>query len=253
MLTWRAASVVYCHEYPNRRYRRRRRRPPGKAQRRRAGVRACGAGVAARDQHHRRGARRRFVGRRSLARHAADFDRRRRLAALGAGDVVVHGTVRSPRRVSGSAHSRAALPRRYVRAPCSSAASGCSWRDPCCSASIKRAQGFFRFAAADTASESFKPKAISWVSRRRAAERVARPRDRARDLGHVSCRAVCGRLSRDDRAQRHRCGRAHGSSTFRRPRRSAAAARHGPAARRHRAPARVRHRGACRRWSASPR
>ena len=47
------------------------------------------------------------------------------------------------------------------------------------------AQGFLRFAAADTASESFKPKAISWVLAGGLLSALARARDRAGDFGHV--------------------------------------------------------------------
>ena len=164
MLTWRAASVVYCHEYPNRRYRRRRRRPPGKAQRRPCScsrTRCSGSQLAL--NIIVAGLAGRSAGRRSLARHAADFDRRRRLAALGAGDVVVHGTVRSPRRLS----------RRRAR--------GRRWRPRMRARDVRRqfravhgglgvARRLSSGARASSVSrrptrrsESFKPKAISWV------------------------------------------------------------------------------------------
>ena len=252
MLTWCAASVAYCHEYPNRRHRRRRRRPPGKAQRRRAGVCARHPGVAARDQHHRRGARRRLAGRRSLARHAADFDRRRRLAAHGAGHVVVHGALRSSRRVLGRGARRrgrrGALCARAVHRQLRAVHGGIRAARRLSSGArvlpVRRSRYGIRVLQAEGD--------LMGVGRR-AVERLARPRDRARDVGDGIGRAVCRRLSRDDRAQRHRRGGPLVSRHSDRARR----ARQGGATRAGRSPSSraspCSSSRCCRRWSASPR
>ena len=188
MLTWRAVSwsiamstptVATGAAVPT----------PGEAQRRRARVRARRARLAARDQHHRRGARRRAAGRRSVARHAADLDRRRRLAALGAGRVIVHGKVR--RRPAFSwVRSPAAAAESYARAPCSSAASSSLSRARCCSA-LPRSQGFLRFAAA-TRRPSLQTKAISSVLAGRLLSALIGPEIVRCDLGHGRCLPYAG-------------------------------------------------------------
>ncbi len=53
----------------------------------------------------------------------------------------------------------------------------------------------YRFAAADTASEAFRPKAISWVLIGGVFAAILGPADRDRHQGHVAALSVCRDLS----------------------------------------------------------
>ena len=104
------------------------------------------------------------------------------------------------------------------------------------------AQGFFRFAAADTASESFKPKAISWVLAGGLLSAL---------LGPEIVRATSGTVSAVPYAGAYLAMivlNVIGAAglwflDIPTPRARGEGGGRGPAARRHRAPARVRHRG----------
>ena len=114
------------------------------------------------------------------------------------------------------------------------------------------AQGFFRFAAADAAADAFKPKAISWVLAGGLLSAL---------LGPEIVRATSESVPAAPYAGAYLAMIALNvigapGSVFLdipRPRTRAASRGHGQAARRHRAPARIRRRGAVGDGGRSPR
>ena len=165
-------------------------------------------GLAACDEHHRRGARRRGARRRPVARHAADLDRRRRLAAsrrpamsLFMGRYGRRAGLLG-RRAAGAVGGCAC-----ARGRCSSAASSC-FCGVRAARNLPGGAGLLSVRGGRHGAGSLQAESDLVGARGRAIERAARSRDRARDIGSVPRRAVRRRVPRGHRAERRRRRRA---------------------------------------------